>query len=59
MSSKHGISAIANEVIGDVQKEAVALITEAENTAKETLKAAKEQADQNYQTIIKPIKREN
>jgi V/A-type H+/Na+-transporting ATPase subunit E len=52
MSSKHGISAIANEVIGDVQKEAVALITEAENTAKETLKAAKEQADQNYQTIL-------
>jgi V/A-type H+-transporting ATPase subunit E len=52
MSSKHGISAIANEVIGDVQKEAVALITEAENTAKETLKAAKEQADQNYQTVL-------
>jgi V/A-type H+-transporting ATPase subunit E len=52
MSSKHGISAIANEVIGDVQKEAVALITDSENSAKENLKAAKEQADQNYQEIL-------
>ena len=52
MSNKHGISAIANEVIGDVQKEAVALITDAENLAKETLRKAKEQADQEYQSIL-------
>jgi V/A-type H+/Na+-transporting ATPase subunit E len=52
MSNKHGISAIANEVIGDVQKEAVALITDAENLAKETLREAKEQADQEYQSIL-------
>jgi V/A-type H+-transporting ATPase subunit E len=52
MSSKHGISAIANEVIGDVQKEAVAIISRAENEAKELLKTAKENADQNYQQIV-------
>ena len=52
MSSKHGISAIANEVICDIQKEAIALIEEAEKTAKETLKTAKEEADQNYQAIL-------
>ena len=52
MSNKHGISAIANEVIGDVQKEAVALIIDAENLAKETLKEAKDQADQEYQSIL-------
>jgi V/A-type H+/Na+-transporting ATPase subunit E len=52
MSNKHGISAIANEVIGDVQKEAVALITDAENLAKETLREAKEQADQEYQSVL-------
>jgi len=52
MSNKQGISAIANEVIGDVQKEAVALIIDAENLAKETLKEAKDQADQEYQSIL-------
>lgn len=52
MSHKSGISAIANEVLGDVQKEAEAIILAAENEAKETLKAAKEQADQGYLAII-------
>ena len=51
MSRKNGLSAIANEVLGDVQKEAEAIILAAENEAKETLKAAKEQADQSYLTI--------
>ena len=52
MSVKNGISAIANDVVGDVQKEAEAIILAAENEAKETLKAAKEQADQIYRDII-------
>jgi V/A-type H+-transporting ATPase subunit E len=56
MIVKDGISAIANDVIGDVQKEAEALILEAENEAKATLKAAKEQADQNYRAIINEAK---
>ena len=51
MSIKDGLLAITNEVLGDVQKEAEAIILAAENEAKETLKAAKEQADKNYQTI--------
>ncbi len=56
MSIKEGLSAITSEVLGDVQKEAEAIILAAENEAKETLKAAKEQADQNYQTIINQAK---
>jgi V/A-type H+-transporting ATPase subunit E len=39
-----------------VQKEAEAIIIAAENEAKETLKAAKEQADQKYQAIINQAK---
>ena len=56
MSIKDGLSAITSEVLGDVQKEAEAIIVAAENEAKETLKAAKEQADQNYHTIINQAK---
>ena len=52
MSVKDGLSAIANEVLGDVQKEAEAIILSSQNQAKETLKAAKQQADENYKTII-------
>jgi vacuolar-type H+-ATPase subunit E/Vma4 len=52
LSVKNGISAIANEVVGDVQKEAEALISAAEKEAKETLRLAKEQADQTYQEIL-------
>ncbi len=52
MSVKNGISAISNEVIGDVQKEAEALIQTAETQAKDALKVAKEQADQNYEAIV-------
>jgi len=49
---KGGVSAIASEVLGDVQKEAEAVMLSAENDAKETLKAAKKRADQNYRDII-------
>jgi V/A-type H+/Na+-transporting ATPase subunit E len=49
---KDGVSAIASEVLGDVQKEAEAILLAAENNAKETLKKAKEQATQTYKTII-------
>ena len=52
MSVKVGLSAIANEVLGDVQKEAEDIIVSAENQAKETLKVGKEQAVQNYQTLM-------
>jgi len=52
MSIKNGISAITNDVLGDVQKEAEAIILTAENEAKVTLKSAKEQADQIYRVII-------
>ena len=56
MNIKDGLLAITNEVLGDVQNEAQAIILKAENEAKETLKAAKEQANQNYQTIINQAK---
>ncbi len=49
---KNGVSAIADEVVGAAQKEAEAVIAEAENNAKETLRRAKEQADQIHQQIL-------
>ena len=52
MTVKDGISAIANEVLGDVQKEAEAILLAAENDAKETLKAANAQASLSYKAII-------
>ena len=56
MMVKDGLSAIANDVLGDVQKEAEAIIFAAEREAKETLKAAKEQADHNYKAKITQAK---
>ena len=56
MTIKTGVSAIANEVIGDVQKEAEAIISTAENHAKETLRVAKEQANQTYRAILDEAK---
>ena len=56
MSIKDGLLAITNEVLGDVQKEAEAIILAAENDATENLKTAKEQADKNYQAIIDEAK---
>jgi V/A-type H+-transporting ATPase subunit E len=53
VSVKDGLAAIANEVLGDVQKEAEAAILAAKNEAKAALKVAKEQADQNYVTVMK------
>lgn len=52
MTVKDGVSAIASEVLGDVQKESESVLLAAENEAKATLRAAKEQADQDYKTII-------
>jgi vacuolar-type H+-ATPase subunit E/Vma4 len=52
LSIKTGVSAIANEVISDVQKEAEAIISAAENQAKETLRVAKEHANQTYRAIL-------
>lgn len=52
MSVKTGLSAIADEVLTDVQKEAEALVQTAKNDAKEALKIAKQQADKNYQTML-------
>lgn len=56
MSVKEGLAGIASEVLGDVQKEAEAIIIDAENQAKETLQTAKQQADQSYQGIINQAK---
>jgi V/A-type H+-transporting ATPase subunit E len=52
VSVKDGLAAIANEVLGDVQKEAEAIISSSQNQAKETLKVAKQQADEKYKTIM-------
>lgn len=52
MSVKSGVAAIADEVIGDVQKEAEAVIAAAENEAKETLREAKEKADQTVNALL-------
>lgn len=52
MTVKDGVSAITSEVLGDVQKEAEAIILAAEKEAKETLKVAKEQAHQNHHAIM-------
>jgi vacuolar-type H+-ATPase subunit E/Vma4 len=52
MSVKDGLSAIANEVLAEVQKEAEAIILSSQNQAKETLKVAKQQADEKYETMI-------
>ena len=56
MSTKTGVAAIADEVIGDVQKEADSAIFDAENKAKETLRNAKEEADQNYHALLSEAK---
>ena len=56
MCVKNGISEIAKDVVGDVQKEAEAIILAAEHEAKATLKTAKQQADQNYKAIISQAK---
>jgi V/A-type H+-transporting ATPase subunit E len=51
-SIKEGLSAIANEVLGDVGKEAENIVQEAETRGKDTLTLAKEDADQTYITIV-------
>lgn len=56
MTVKNGLSAIAKDVLGDVQKEAETAILAAEGEAKATLKAAKEQADHNYRAKITQAK---
>jgi V/A-type H+-transporting ATPase subunit E len=50
------LSAIAKDVLGDVQKEAETAILVAEGEAKATLKAAKEQADHSYRAKITQAK---
>jgi V/A-type H+-transporting ATPase subunit E len=52
LNVKTGVSEITNEVIGDIQKEAEAIIATAENQAKEILRVAKKQADQTYHAIL-------
>jgi V/A-type H+-transporting ATPase subunit E len=56
MDVKDGLVAIAGEVLGDVQKEAEAIITTAEEEAKKALQTAKEQADQSYLTLVNEAK---
>ncbi|HMK94008.1 MAG TPA: V-type ATP synthase subunit E family protein [Candidatus Limnocylindrales bacterium] len=52
MSVKDGLSAIANEVLGEVQKEAEKIILSSQNQAKQILKTAKQQADEKYKAFI-------
>lgn len=52
MSVKEGLSAIATEVLADVQKEAEAIVLNGKNNAKEDLNTAKQQSDKNYQIIM-------
>ena len=56
MDVKDGLIAIASEVLGDVQKEAEAIIVDAEEEAKKALQMAKEQADQTYLTLVNEAK---
>ncbi len=56
MDVKNGLVAIAGEVLGDVQKEAEALILDAEQEAKKALQLAKAQADQNYLALVSQAK---
>jgi vacuolar-type H+-ATPase subunit E/Vma4 len=56
MSVKSGIAAISSEVLGDVQKEAEAIIKSAEAEAKEALKTAKHEADQKYREELNNAK---
>jgi V/A-type H+-transporting ATPase subunit E len=56
LSTKSGVAAIADEVVGDIQKEAEAAILAAETQAKETLRAAKEQADRTYHATLEEAK---
>ncbi len=52
MSVKTGLSAIANEVLSDIQKEAEALIANAKDDAKQVLRSGKQQANKNYETVV-------
>jgi V/A-type H+-transporting ATPase subunit E len=56
MDVKDGLVAIAGEVLGDVQKEAEAIIIAAEEEAKKALLTAKEQAEQHYLTHVNQAK---
>ncbi|MDR0372518.1 MAG: V-type ATP synthase subunit E [Nitrososphaerota archaeon] len=58
MGIKTGISAIASEVIGDIQKEAEIALLDAQNQAKETLRIANEKAKETYNTIIADAKKQ-
>ncbi|MCL2476085.1 V-type ATP synthase subunit E family protein [Candidatus Bathycorpusculum sp.] len=57
MDIKTGISAIANEIITDIQKEAENNLTDAQNQAKETLQTAHEKAKETYHTLITDAKK--
>jgi vacuolar-type H+-ATPase subunit E/Vma4 len=56
VTSKAGISAIATEVFGDMQKEAQAIIQKAQEEATAKLQAAKTEADMNYQSTVDAAK---
>jgi V/A-type H+-transporting ATPase subunit E len=58
MDQKTGISAIAREVIDEVQKEAETTIIDAQNQAKETLRLANKKAQETYHTIIVDAKKQ-
>lgn len=53
---KQGLTAIANEVSADAQKEVEAVILNAEKEAKEALAAAKEEAEKTFMAILNEAK---
>ena len=57
MDIKPGISAIAHEIIADIQKEAETNLTDAQNQAKETLQIAHKKAQETYHNIITDAKK--
>lgn len=56
LSIKKGLSAIADEVLADMQKDVETQMAKSKEEAKKILKTAREESDKNYQSIINQAK---
>lgn len=56
LSIKKGLSAIADEVLADIQKDVETQMAKSKEEAKKILKTAREESDKNYQSIINQAK---
>jgi F0F1-type ATP synthase membrane subunit b/b' len=56
LSIKKGLSAIADEVLADIQKDVETQMATSKEEAKKILKTAREESDKNYQSIINQAK---